>query len=60
MQLIDAKWTPKVNLLKIRCPCGNEFWHRADRRKVKCPECDYDWHLGAIREQYRLEKTKEG
>ena len=60
MQIIDAKWTPKVNLLKIKCRrCGNEFWHRADRWRVKCPECNYEDHLGPIREQYRLQKTKE-
>jgi len=60
MQLIDAKWTPKVNLLKIKCRCGNEFWHRADRWRVKCPECDYEDHLGPIRRRYLLQNQEKG
>jgi len=54
MQIIDAKWTPRVNLLKIKCPCGNEFWYRADRWRVKCPECDYEDYLGPMRKRYQL------
>jgi len=52
MRIINAKWTPKVNFLAIKCICGNVFWHRADRWKVKCPECNYGWRLGPMREQW--------
>ena len=58
MQITDAKWTPKVNLLKIKCRCGNEFWHRADRKKVKCFRCGHIDYLGPIRKRYRLEKER--
>jgi hypothetical protein len=36
MKIIDARWTPRVNILKIRCVCGHEFEHRAARRWVRC------------------------
>ena len=36
MKIIDARWTPEVNLLKIKCSCGEEFWHRWT---LQCPEC---------------------
>lgn len=40
MKIINAKWTPKFNLLKIKCDCGEIFWQRADRKRMICPECD--------------------
>ncbi len=39
MKIINAKWTPKVNMLLIKCDCGNKFWQRADRMKVYCSKC---------------------
>ena len=51
MKIIDAKWTPKVNLLKIKCPCGVEFWHRADRWTLQCPECGHQEGIVALRQR---------
>lgn len=39
MYIINARWTPMVNYLLIKCECGYEWWHRADRRKIVCDKC---------------------
>jgi hypothetical protein len=39
MEILDAHWTPKVNILKIQCDCGNQFLHRADKTTIVCPAC---------------------
>ncbi len=39
MKIVGARWGPTVNILKIMCSCGQEFQHRADRWRVRCPEC---------------------
>lgn len=39
MKIIDVRWTPTMNILKIRCDCGKEFERRADKVKVTCPSC---------------------
>ena len=57
MKIIDTKWTPKVNLLKIKCSCGEEFWHRADRWTLQCPECGRQEGIVALR---RRELTADG
>jgi len=51
MKIIDAKWTPKVNLLKIKCSCGEEFWHRADRWTLQCPRCGQREGIVAVRQR---------
>lgn len=57
MKIVDATWTPSVNLLLIRCSCGNEFWHRADRWHVKCAVCGFAYHLTPLRLRWRREHT---
>ena len=54
MTITSARWTPRVNLLTIRCSCGRLFEHRADRWQVRCV-CGRQEGLGAIRERYREE-----
>ncbi len=39
MKIIDVDWTPRYNILLIKCDCEGVFKHRADRRKVECPKC---------------------
>lgn len=34
--IMDARWTPRVNVLTVLCGCGQRFDHRADRRRVSC------------------------
>lgn len=48
MKALDVKWTPQVNKLLIQCGCGNTFWNRIDRYKVRCPQC------GCVDNQDRL------
>jgi len=51
MRIVDAKWTPRVNMLIIKCTaCDRRFEHRADRWQVRC-ECGQERHLGALRER---------
>jgi hypothetical protein len=40
MDIVDAKWTSIVNMLKIQCHCGEVFFHRSDRVLIKCPKCN--------------------
>jgi len=39
MKVIGARWTEKVNILKLRCDCGVEFEHPANRKWAECPAC---------------------
>ncbi len=48
--IIDAYWTPYVNILVIQCRCGHLIRHRADRWKVKCPHCGNETNLQILRE----------
>lgn len=50
MKIIDAEWTPRCNLLVIRCGCGVRFRHRADRWRVQCPFCERRGHLRDLRD----------
>jgi hypothetical protein len=52
MIITGAKWTPRVNLLVIVCPCGAEFHHRADRWIAHCPKCRGSGHLESLRMDY--------
>ena len=52
MQIVDARWTPTVNILRIRCDCRTLFSHPANLWQVRCPlghkanlaELRHDWH----------------
>lgn len=50
MRIVNARWTPTVNVMVILCDCGKEFDHRADRWRVVCPECKRRANLGYLRE----------
>ena len=52
MKIIDAHWDSSVNVLKIKCECGNEFEQRTDRWKVFCPQCGLRENLKALREKF--------
>lgn len=52
MEIVEARWTPRVNLLRVRCGCGKEHEHRADRWTVRCPHCGALDHLGSLRAAY--------
>ena len=53
MRIIDAKWTPAVNKLRIFCDRGHRFWHRSDRWKIVCPSCSLESSLGRLRAIFR-------
>lgn len=54
LQILDAIWTPRVNLLVIRCSaCRRHFTHRADRWMAVCPTCKSASHLSLLRASYR-------
>ena len=46
MQLLDAVWTPKINMVVIECDCGFMFQRRADMWKVVCPRCGKPTRVG--------------
>lgn len=39
MIVVDAYWTPSVNVLFVQCDCGEIFEVRANKRWVSCPKC---------------------
>lgn len=53
MTIVDAKWTPKFNILIIKCHiCNTEFEHRADRWNARCTYCYQYERLDKIRDNY--------
>lgn len=58
MRIVGAIWTPQMNQLVIRCDCGEEFHHRADRWKVWCL-CGAQGHLSDLRERYVAQNRKQ-
>ena len=57
MKIIGAKWASKVNILIIKCKCGHEFEHQADRWGVKCPNCMRQEHLQRMRKIEQWEQV---
>lgn len=51
MKLLDARWTPDVNMLLVGCDCRRTFDHRADRWTIKC-DCGAQANLSDLREAY--------
>lgn len=55
MRIVDALWSPGANVLVLRCACGAEYKHPANRWQVTCPACGRRDHLEVIRERYLLD-----
>jgi len=52
-RIIDVRWTPQINMLKMRCGgCDAIFEHRADRWTVRCPSCGKQGGLAKIRQDW--------
>ena len=51
MQIMGARGTPQVNILRIACECGARFDHRADRWAVRCP-MGHTSNLAPLREHW--------
>jgi hypothetical protein len=47
MKLIEVTWTPRVNVLWVRCDCGYLFAHPANIAMARCPACHATqlWHI---------------
>jgi hypothetical protein len=60
VRITDVEWTPRVNLLTVRCECGAQWKHRADRWKVRCPNrvCSRTENLAALRDRW-VEEHKQ-
>lgn len=52
MKITGGKWAQDINLLFIKCSCGNSIVHRADRWIVKCPKCSRIENLQELRNEY--------
>jgi len=59
MKIIDARWTPRINMLLIKCWCSYEFWHQSNRWRAKCGKCGSENNLGKIRDRYLEENRNE-
>ena len=52
-RIVGARWTCRINMLKIECGyCGGEFEHRSDRWRVRCPDCGEVGGLKQIRDDW--------
>lgn len=51
MKILDASWTPQINILTIQCDCGLRLAHRADRWKIQC-DCGQVAYLDDLRADY--------
>jgi len=38
MEVLDAYWTPRVNILFVQCDCGEIFEAPANKRWASCPK----------------------
>ena len=53
MNIVDAKWTPRVNLYGIQChKCKTIFYYRVDRWRIKCEACGATISSNELREKY--------
>lgn len=58
IRLLDARWTPQINVLRFVCVRHGYLWEaRADRWRVCCP-AGHEENLGLLREAYCGEKTE--
>ncbi|NIV91733.1 hypothetical protein GWN42_02760 [candidate division KSB1 bacterium] len=40
--IVDARWTPHGNKLKVQCPrCGDASWYSSKEKDWKCLRCKY-------------------
>jgi len=60
MKIIDAIWTPTVNLYVIQCDCGKEFQYRTDRWKIRCPFCYKEGSTSVLREEIEQGQIRKG
>jgi len=51
LKLIDAKWSPRVNILIIQCDCGSVINHAADKVLIHCVLCRAYKNLHKLREE---------
>ena len=58
LRIVDARWTPVVNMLLIQCDCGRTFEHRADRWNVRCT-CGRRENIHWLRDRLRPRTRKE-
>jgi len=49
IEIVDAKWTPQVNMYIMRCGRGHTWEHRSDRWWARCPICNEAGHTHKIR-----------
>jgi hypothetical protein len=57
-RIMDVRWTNKVNMLIIKCYCGEMYEHRADRWVMQCPHCRKKFNLFQAREEYARRNDK--
>lgn len=51
MKIVDARWTPQVNMYVVQCECGTKFEHRSDRWRATCPRCGASVNVQELRDQ---------
>ena len=54
--IVDCRWTPQVNILVLKCPCGMRYDQRADRWVTVCPWCTHRDDLFHVRQRIELDR----
>lgn len=58
MRIVHAYWTPRGNMLVIRCDrCGRESVHPANRWGVTCKHCRKNESLVNVRQRYVIDSV---
>uniref|UniRef100_A0A6M3K475 Uncharacterized protein n=1 Tax=viral metagenome TaxID=1070528 RepID=A0A6M3K475_9ZZZZ len=52
MKIIDVTWSPIVNMIRVKCDCGNVFSFRIDRWKVRCYNCNKVENINKLRNNF--------
>ena len=56
MRISDTFWTPKINVLLIKCDCENLQPMETDKWKIKCSRCGKEIKMNELRREYCIEK----
>jgi len=57
MEIIDARWTPVVNMLLLECICGRRFEHPANRTWARCT-CGRSWNILKLKQFSKMKNLQ--
>lgn len=60
MIITNVYWTPIVNMITVKCDCGNTFDWQTNISLIHCPKCYHNewWHGGHTEDVYKIAKME--